>query len=117
MLPEIIKLKQWAKQIKKIWRHPIYLVGSALHKAHPRDWDIRVELPAAQFRRLVGPIRGWEKKMNNGKWEETEQRWSNICVGFWHNGCDKTGLNIDFQFYPQSYCKKNFKGLPKRKLA
>ena len=55
--------------------------------------------------------------MNNGKWEETEQRWSNICVGFWHNGCDKTGLNIDFQFYPQSYCKKNFKGLPKRKLA
>lgn len=116
-LPTTISLKAWARQIKRIWQHPIYLVGSGLRKKRPRDWDIRVELPDVKFKKLIGPVKIWESKMLSGDWDRVEYHWSDICVAFNHDGHEKTGLNIDFQFYPLSYAKELYGTEKKLKLA
>lgn len=116
-----MNLEKWAEQIYQIWQMPIYLCGSALWKGaideEARDIDVRIEVPDDEFERIVGPVEEWKYEMRTGEWTDVAHRWSSMCLPFSYDGAFKTGLNIDFQFYPQSYCEAKYGEERKRRLA
>lgn len=51
-----LKLRSWAQRVADHERAPVYLVGSALTKSHPRDLDVSIILPHDRFVAHFGPI-------------------------------------------------------------
>lgn len=51
-----LRLRAWAQRVAPEHGVNVYLVGSALTKTHPRDVDVAVVWPAAEFVQLFGPI-------------------------------------------------------------
>ena len=51
-----LALRAWAQGVAAQEQAHVYLVGSALYKSPPRDVDISVVLPRAEFERRFGPI-------------------------------------------------------------
>lgn len=51
-----VKVRAWAQRVADHERAPVYLVGSALAKSHPRDIDVSIILPAERFVAQFGPI-------------------------------------------------------------
>lgn len=49
-------LREWAQRVSKEHGVSVYLVGSVLTKTRPRDVDVAVVWPEAEFVRLFGPI-------------------------------------------------------------
>ena len=50
------RLREWAKGAADATGYPVYLVGSALSKYRPRDIDVAIIVPVADFERQHGPI-------------------------------------------------------------
>lgn len=95
----------------------VWLVGSALKdgNAKPRDWDIRIVLSELAFTRRFGDPKTWQEEGITGRWTDVRWRWSNECIkqGLWASGY--TGLNVDFQIFPDS-AAKIYKVRPKFRL-
>lgn len=106
-----------ANRLKHFYGGYVYLVGSALWKKEPRDIDIRLILPDEQFEILIGNVNSWIYQIETGQWKEECYKWSKMCTQethyFWH----ETGLNIDFQIYPESFSRKRYGHLPKLLLV
>lgn len=49
-------LRAWAQRVADQEQAPVYLVGSALTKAKPRDLDVSIIVPHARFVAQFGPI-------------------------------------------------------------
>ena len=54
--PRFLRLRAWARRVATEHGVTIYLVGSALGKPRPRDLDVAVVWPVAEYVRLFGPI-------------------------------------------------------------
>lgn len=52
----VLILRRWAQRVAREHGVSVYLVGSALTKARPRDVDVAVVWPVDEFVRLFGPI-------------------------------------------------------------
>jgi len=96
-------LEGWANQIAARFHAPVYLVGSALAQAQPRDIDIRVVLTEEAFLKRYGCT--WIDAETIGPWShvdrpiEVARYWTDVAkLGKWaaeHHGGGM--LNIDFQ--------------------
>lgn len=54
--PRFLKLRAWAQRVADHEQAPVYLVGSALTKARPRDLDVSIILPHDRFVAQFGPM-------------------------------------------------------------
>lgn len=112
----IATLNAYADRLHAMYALPVYLVGSALRSAEPRDVDVRIEMPAAQFAALFGDPDQWERQGATGDWGPLRKLWSDECVLRTKEGWRETDLNIDFQIYPEAYCRRRFGGLARMRL-
>jgi hypothetical protein len=51
-----LRLREWAQMVANYEEAPVYLVGSALYKSHPRDIDVSIIVPHDRFVAQFGPI-------------------------------------------------------------
>lgn len=51
-----LKLRAWAQRVADHEQAPVYLVGSALTKSHPRDLDVSIIVPHDRFVARFGPL-------------------------------------------------------------
>jgi hypothetical protein len=51
-----LRLREWAQRVADHENAPVYLVGSALKKSHPRDLDVSIILPTDRFVAQFGPV-------------------------------------------------------------
>lgn len=108
-------LETWSKRLKRRFGTQIYLVGSALHKSDPRDYDVRVLLSKSRFAALYGDEDQWIEEGRSGHWSGMRWRWSADCVKYARSAALATDLNVDFQVYPPKYWRK-FAKLPRIRL-
>ena len=54
--PIFLALREWAQRVADEEAAAVYLVGSAMHTAVPRDVDVAVVLPRAAFEQRFGAI-------------------------------------------------------------
>lgn len=101
------RLYRFANGIAGLYGVPVYLCGSALRPDNPdpRDYDIRVMLPDAQFEERYGSVRKWNDEGAVGNWTRVRWRWSADCTKQSRAGFRDTGLNIDLQVYPASHAR------------
>lgn len=51
-----LTIREWAQEVANLEGYPIYMVGSALWKTYPRDIDISMIIPVADFEERYGEI-------------------------------------------------------------
>ena len=79
------------------------LVGSALHKAKPRDYDVLGVLTDEQFaKHFLNAVR-WKQEGESGFWSQDRYRWSAASIAVNDGLAAATDLNIDFKFWPERY--------------
>lgn len=114
------RLRRWANTLRQLYPDtPIYLVGSALSGSNPnpRDWDIRIIVPDEEFVIRFGNVEEWEIEGATGEWTDIRWKWADECIKRVKSGWGATGLNIDFQIYPESHTKRVYPDdLPKLRL-
>lgn len=105
---KLLKLESFALKLKHLYWQPIYLVGSSLAEANekPRDWDIRIEMPNDEFEIKFGNAFDWHQEGSTGQWTQIRLRWSDECTKRTKEAWRETGLNVDFQIYPELICSK-----------
>lgn len=103
-------LRRFANGVRGLYGLPVYLVGSALRpdNASPRDIDIRIEMPDAEFERRFGSVRRWLDEGCTGNWSPVRWRWSDECVKRSKQAWREIDALVDFQIYPKSYCRSLF---------
>lgn len=127
-LPEHLRTERGRKRLRELRRvatafygrygAPVYLVGSALLdcNARPRDWDVRINLPDDDFTRMFGSVAAWEEQGNTGLWTDVRHHWSQECVKGSKEFYYRTGLNVDFQVYPETYALGVYRKRPRLRL-
>lgn len=110
-------LQGYANTIAAIYRHPVYLVGSALEKEDARDVDIVVELPDTEFEGRFCNVDRWAREGETGAWTEAREAWSVECVKVTKAGWKVLSYEIDFKVFPESWARRKFGGLPMRRLS
>jgi hypothetical protein len=105
----------WANQMAARFARPVYLVGSALTSAVPRDWDVRIVLSNAEFELRYGDSRQYEA----GAWRP--KRFP-AMLGYYADMAKLTAqavsaarVNVDFQVHPMRFAYR-FKGERRRRL-
>jgi hypothetical protein len=101
--PESILLNEFAGWIQVVFNRPIYLVGSALEKANPRDVDVAVILSDEEFEAME--LRG-----------EKNAKWASLCLAYSVLGQKLTGLPIDFKIVAYSNWKLKFSHLQHKNI-
>lgn len=103
-------LCRYANGLAAFYGAPVYLVGGALRRGNddPRDYDIRVILPDAEFTRRYGDPERWAEEGSSGNYSRIRWRWSDDCVHKTRIGWKDTRLNIDFQVYPASHDRARY---------
>lgn len=114
--PHIKALLRFANEMAGWYQAPVYLCGSALKKAKPRDIDLRVHLPDEEFGLRYGlamnaeeAVKRWVEQGATGEWTNIRWRWSDDCVKRTKRAWKNTNLNVDFQVYPESYALAFYK--------
>ncbi|HET8777990.1 MAG TPA: hypothetical protein VFN76_10055 [Candidatus Limnocylindria bacterium] len=105
-----VKLRRFAFYMAARFNAPVYLVGSALRKAHPRDIDVRVTVTEEHFRARYG--------CDSKDWlvEGPSQRWVDDMAHFSDQLAREQRLNVDFQVYPARHAIQ-YRGQPRVLLA
>lgn len=103
-IPAYLKLRRFGAYMAARFHAPVYLVGSALTKANPRDIDVRVVLSEDHFKARYGvDSHGW---LMDGP----PQAWIDEVGKFCEQESTRQRLRIDFQVYParhaMQYCGK-----------
>jgi hypothetical protein len=85
-----VKLRRFAQYMAARFNAPVYLVGSALRKANPRDIDVRIVLSEKHFKARYGqthndwlregPSQAWIDEI--GKFCEQESTLQRLCIDF-----------------------------------
>lgn len=124
-------LRRFANGLRILYGAPVWLCGSALVdiNAEPRDWDIRITLPDEDFAAKYGGgnmalaadgqfavLWQWVNEGTTGDWTKLRLRWSDDCVKRAREGWKSTGLNIDFQVYPQMHVRHLYRNQPRLRL-
>ena len=78
------------------------LVGSALYKENPRDWDLILVLPDDIFERLYLTALDFEAQGVSGEWSPARWRWANDSVAIGRMIAHLSGKNIDLKIVPES---------------
>lgn len=93
--------------LRGLYGAPVFLCGSALRTDNddPRDFDIRIELPEADFEKRYGSVGKWMDEGGTGRWTRVRWQWSDDCVKGSRDGWERTRLNIDLQIYPRPYSR------------
>jgi len=123
-VPEHVKkhlfgLRKLGNGLRGLYGVPVFLVGSALNGTNPkpRDWDIRIMLSDAEFKRRFGiTAHEWSNEGLTGKWTEGRWRWSDECVKQTKAAWRDTGLNIDLQIYPRWYADRHYRTYPRLRI-
>ena len=88
-------LRGWANLMASRYGRPVYLVGSALEEAMPRDIDVRVVLAKSEWEARFGTYaEGYSARLEN---IDAERRWHVEHAKMNRNGAGATHLPIDFQ--------------------
>ncbi len=103
MMPWLAQyLECWANQVAARYGFPVYIVGSALTDADPRDVDIVCILPDEHFANRFGPADpdGWVTEYM--KVGDTQRRWAREVAKF-SRECTiiHRAINVDFKVQPQ----------------
>lgn len=111
------RLRGDATDLAAFYRGPVYLVGSALldSNAQPRDWDVRITIPNAEFQRRYGDPNRWVEEGHTGQWTKVRWRWSDDCVKQSQRLSGHLQVLVDVQVYPQSF-EGIFTGKPRLRL-
>jgi len=116
---KLFMMQRWANIIGGHYGYPVFLVGSALTKEDPRDYDIRLRLPdkifSLRYQVEDGDIEQYIMRTKAGLWLDSHWRYARDAVKQWERGCKFTRLNLDFQIYPGTYWKE-FDGEPRLRL-
>lgn len=59
-----LTVREWAQEVANDFGYPVFLVGSALRKLYPRDIDITIIMPLADFEERFGKIPETEDELN-----------------------------------------------------
>jgi hypothetical protein len=114
-LPTHLRGNRWLKSLRReanglrgLYGVAVFLAGSALLDSNPdpRDWDVRLTLPDADFQRRYGPVEDWISEGNTGRWTRTRWRWSDDCVRRSRQLSVALGVLVDFQVYPRTHVKR-----------
>lgn len=110
-------LQRWANIVYAQYGVPVYLCGSILKEGveDPRDWDIRVCIPASVFTVRYGPPDEWWEEGQTGFWTRTRWKWVDDCRKQAIRGARYTGLNIDFEVQPPRLWRR-YKDQPRLRL-
>lgn len=105
-----VKMRRFAAYMAARFNAPVYLVGSALHKANPRDIDIRVVISDEHFKARYGiDSNGWLR-------DGPPQPWIDEMGKFCEQETTLQRLPVDFQVYPARHAMQ-FLGKPRVLLA
>lgn len=106
----LLMVLRFANEMAGWYQQPVWVCGSALEKTDPRDIDLRINLPDADFAlRYAGAmsaemvVKKWTEQGLTGAWTQIRWRWSADCVKRVMRAWKLTNINIDFQVYPQSW--------------
>lgn len=120
---ELEQLLRICNELAGWFQAPVYLCGSALSKPDPRDYDLRIQLPDADFAlRYAGAMKAeaavarWVEQGLTGAWQRIRWRWSADCTHHTKRTWKLTNLNIDFQVYPMSYCQVSYADAPRLRI-
>lgn len=109
-------LAGWANQIAARYGHPVYLVGSALEKEHPRDVDIVVVLPDDEFtNRFDRPDHCWRLGSESAQTEGAKRLFAEIAKVARQCAQYHQCINVDFKIYAASEAAKH-DGKPKLRI-
>lgn len=126
-LPRLFLIRRWAAHLSaRFGGRPVYLVGSALRHANPRDWDFRVVMPAKAFAWRYATLRQFRTMPPDGLValflrEELGEVPSSPLYDRWSHEMSKvsraafyrwTGLYTDFQVQPVR-AARTWRGRPK----
>lgn len=118
-----LMLLRFANEMAGFYQSPVYLCGSTLSKADPRDIDVRIQLDDADFAlRYAGAmsaeaaVKRWIEQGQTGDWSPIRWRWSADCTKRCKRAWKLTNLNIDFQVYPASWCMTMYADAPRLRL-
>ncbi len=111
------RLRSEGNGLRGLYKVPVYLVGSALLDCNerPRDWDIRLSIPNAEFARRYGDPQRWILEGHDGQWTSVRWRWSDDCVKQSQQASANCGVLVDVQIYPEAF-NGIFTGKPRLRL-
>lgn len=109
-----LRLVRFCAAMAKRYGSPVYLCGSALTKADPRDIDLRISLPDNAFEaRYGGTVADWIEQGRTGQWGDVRWNWSEDCTRQTHLGWRETPMNVDLQVYPASWATQEYGERPR----
>jgi hypothetical protein len=130
-LPRLFLIRRWASHISVLFNgRPVYLVGSALVQANPRDWDFRVVMTADAFAWRYATLRQMRamtsheliaqflrEEMGEVPTTPFYDRWSHEMRKIGRDAFYRwTGLYTDFQVQPVR-AARTWPGKPKWKAS
>lgn len=112
-----LMLLRFANEMAGFYQSSVYLCGSALTKADPRDIDLRISLPDGAFEaRYGGTVADWIEQGRTGQWGDVRWNWSKDCTRQTHRGWRETPMNVDLQVYPASWGAQEYGERPRVRI-
>jgi len=93
-------LVKWAKKIKMIYGHPVYLVDDAMKENKPRNIDILCVISDDEFSKIYNirhHIKDHIAKKLIGDWDSSHWVWSADVIERIFEGWRETGENLNFK--------------------
>jgi hypothetical protein len=111
-----LQLHGWACQIAIRFGAPVYLHGSVLDSDEPRDVDVSVVLPDAQFEARYGSVAQWDTDRWATEMSAVTQRVASdqVKLGAWMVTAYR--LNVDFKIVPASHITAKHADKPRVRL-
>ena len=109
--PRFLRLRAWAQRVADHEQAPVYLVGSAVTKARPRDLDVSIILPhdrfVAQFGSIPEPLSPYEDPRGMHAYLDRLHYYLYVTQPYWKWQIDM-GLymgfqRVDFRICPDSW--------------
>ena len=108
-----LQLREWAQGVANDMGYPVYLVGSVLYKIVPRDIDVSVIIPLADYEQKYGKLP--EKQEEYSVYLRDVHNNTEHIARYFFDGEDALGgkVTFDFKICPDIW----FKEKPKLLLA
>jgi hypothetical protein len=99
---KFLNLVKWAEGVTEHLGYPVYLVGSVLYKKTPRDIDVAIILPLADFEEKYGKLP--EKQEDYAVYLRDTQYNTPGFAGFFFDGEDAIdGARLDLKICPDTW--------------
>lgn len=122
-------LIRWANHIAGFYGHPVYLVGSQLHKDNPRDVDLVCIIPDDEFvTRFINQFEvighndlekceQWYLRWQSGLYNESNWVWAKDVSHKSLQGMRFTSMNVDLKILSRLMQDKNYQNKPIMKIS